>query len=293
MRPSLPAIASPPATDTVGLGHATTAGQGSGVGESLEEVVLPGGMGSGGAVVRVGDTVRRPVRPHSATIAAFLRHLEAVGFSGAPRHLGLDDQGREMLTWVEGSVALPPFPAWVGTEAILLGVATLQRDLHAAASGFVPPPDARWDRANLPDPGPGAIVCHNDLCVENVVVRDGAVVGLIDFDFAAPSDPLLDIAIAARHWIPIRDPRDIDPELLGLDQLSRFRAFCEAHSLDRARRAAVLDHLEGFLDRALVSMRSRAASGQEAYVRAWEAGYEGQNRRSKAWLAGHRAALGR
>jgi hypothetical protein len=255
------------------------------------EHALAGGMGSGGAVVRVGDTVRRPVRPHSATVASFLHHLERAGFEGAPRHLGLDAQGREILTWIEGAVGVPPFPAWVGREDVLLGVARLQRQLHAAAAGFVPPPDATWDRANLPDAGPGAIVCHNDLCVENVVVRDGQVVAFIDFDFAAPSDALLDIAIAARHWIPMRDPVDIDPELQDLDQVRRFRAFCAEHELDRAAREAVVAHLGTFLDRALVSMRRRAESGLEAYVRTWRAGYPEQNRRSRAWLDANAAAL--
>jgi hypothetical protein len=241
-------------------------------------------MGSGGAVVRVGDTVRRPIRPQSATVAAFLLHLEQVGYEGAPRHLGIDDEGREVLTWIEGDVGVPPFPAWVASRSLLLGVAGLQRRLHEAARSFVPPAAAVWDRANLLDPGPAAIVCHNDLCVENVVVRDGVPVAFIDFDFAAPSDPLLDIAIAARHWIPMRDPQDIDPDLLPLDQVERFHAFCAGHGLDATGRRAVVDHLGGFLDRALGSMRSRAESGLEAYVRAWAAGYPEQNRRSRAWL---------
>jgi hypothetical protein len=262
-------------------------------GDDGREQPLAGGIGSGGAVVRVGDTVRRPVRPHTATVAAFLHHLESAGFAGAPRHLGFDDQGREVLSYVKGDVGVPPFPAWVGAEDVLLGVARLQRALHEAAVGFAPPADAVWDRPNLPDPPAGARVCHNDLCVENVVVRDGVVVAFIDFDFAAPADPLLDIAIAARHWVPMRDPVDIDPGLAGLDQVARFRLFCDEHGLDRGGREAVVGHLGPFLDRALVAMRRRAESGLEAYVRVWEAGYPEQNRRSRVWLDNHTAELAR
>jgi thiamine kinase-like enzyme len=152
-------------------------------------------------------------------------------------------------------------------------------------------PGATSDRANLPEPGPDAIVCHNDLCVENVVVRDGAAVAFIDFDFAAPSDPLLDIAIAARHWIPIRDQLDVDPDLRGLDSVARFRTFADAHELDDLARAAVVAHLGAFLDRALDSMRRRAESGLAAYVRVWDAGYPAQNRRSRAWLDAHASEL--
>jgi aminoglycoside phosphotransferase (APT) family kinase protein len=259
--------------------------------DSETERPLAGGMGSGDAVVRVGETVRRPVRAQTAAVADFLRHLEAVGFRGAPRHLGYDEGGREVLDFIEGEVALTPFPAWVADERLLLSVARLQRELHAAAASYLPPPGATWDRANLPEPGPDAIVCHNDLCVENVVVRDGAAVAFIDFDFAAPSDPLLDIAIAARHWIPIRDQLDVDPDLRGLDSVARFRTFADAHELDAAARAAVVAHLGTFLDRALDSMRRRAESGLPAYVRVWDAGYPAQNRRSRAWLDAHASEL--
>jgi hypothetical protein len=262
------------------------------------EVPLAGGMGSGGAVVRVGDTVRRPVRPHSASVADFLRHLEAVGFEGAPRHLGTDAAGREVLTFVEGDVGVPPFAAWTVDPGLLADVARLQRDLHAAAASYLPPPDACWDVANLPDPaaaGPAARrmtrVCHNDLCVENVVVRDGRAVAFIDFDFAAPADPLFDIAVAARHWVPARDAADLDDGRRGVDQVARFHAYCAVHGLDAAERAAVVAHLQALLDRALVSMKARADAGQATYAAVWAAGYPQQNRRSRRWLDTNAAAL--
>jgi len=69
------------------------------------ELPLSGGRLTAG-VVRVGDTVRRPTGPHSAFVHALLMHLEAVGFAGAPRLLGMDDQGREILSYLAGWV--PP-----------------------------------------------------------------------------------------------------------------------------------------------------------------------------------------
>ncbi len=255
------------------------------------EIALPGGLGSGGSVVRVGATVRRPVRTHSAAVHDFLGHLERAGFDGAPRFVGIDDQGREVLDFVEGDVAIPPFPAWSATDDLLMSVARLQHRLHVLAAGYAAPPGAVWDRANLPPPPAGAIVCHNDVCIENVVVRDGRAVAFIDFDFAAPADPLYDIAIAARHWIPIRDPRDLSPEQAGVDQLARFAAFTDAHELGRTQRAAVVAMLGEFLDRALVSMGDRALAGRPGYAEIWAAGYPEQNRRSRAWLDAHGRAL--
>ena len=71
---------------------------------ALHETALVGGDVNVGenVVVRVGDTVRRPVGPHTAYAHALLRHFERVGFDGAPRVLGLDEQGREVLSYVEG-----------------------------------------------------------------------------------------------------------------------------------------------------------------------------------------------
>jgi len=86
---------------------------------------------------------------------------------------------------------------------------------------------------------------------------------------------------------------DLDPALRGVDQVGRFRAFCGEHGLDRVRRAAVIAHMGAFLDRALVSMRTRAESGLPAYVAAWEAGYPDQNRRSRAWVDANADALAR
>jgi aminoglycoside phosphotransferase (APT) family kinase protein len=39
------------------------------------------------------------------------------------------------------------------------------------------------------------LVCHTDLCLENIVVRQGKAVAIIDFDLATPADPLFDIAM--------------------------------------------------------------------------------------------------
>jgi hypothetical protein len=45
-------------------------------------------------IVRIGDTVLRPLRPFSLTVQEYLAHLRDVGFAGAPLPLGVDEQGR-------------------------------------------------------------------------------------------------------------------------------------------------------------------------------------------------------
>ncbi len=91
-------------------------------------------------------------------------------------------------------------------------------------SGLVSSHLSTWSN-ELADPSGGSIVCHNDVCMENVVFRDGAAVGLLDFDFAAPGRPLYDLAQFARMCVPIDD--DISAALLGwqiTDHPARLRA---------------------------------------------------------------------
>ena len=58
--------------------------------------------GNVGGAVRVGDTVRRSAGPWTPAVHALLAHLAGTGFTGAPRPLGFDEQGREVLTFLEG-----------------------------------------------------------------------------------------------------------------------------------------------------------------------------------------------
>ena len=82
-----------------------------------------------------------------------------------------------------------------------MSVVELLAGLHRAAATF-DPTGCDWS-PELADPDGGPVVCHNDVCLDNVIFRDGLAVGLIDFDFAAPGRPLYDLAQLARHLTPI------------------------------------------------------------------------------------------
>ena len=150
----------------------------------MAEQQLDGGIANAGQVVRVGPHVLRPSSPYSGSIHAFLRAVRHAGFAGAPVPLGIDDAGRERLVFIDGEVPVPPYPEWSQSDAALASIARLLRGLHDAACGF-DPQGLTWDDG-LADPKGGTPVCHNDVCPENVVFRDGVAVALLDFEFAAP-----------------------------------------------------------------------------------------------------------
>jgi len=205
-----------------------------------EEHPLVGGMDPSAGVVRVGDTVRRPARRSSVAVRSLLLHLEDVGFDGAPRFLGVDDRGRDVLSFIEGDVPLPPYPRWALTDAALCDLGRLVRSFHEATTGFDASSVTGWSD-EWSDPAGGAAICHNDLFPENVVFRGGRVVAFIDFAMAAPGRPLWDLAIAAQEWAPLHAPgaRLHHPD--DLDGVRRTALLAKAYGV-------VADQAEEFVD---------------------------------------------
>jgi hypothetical protein len=205
------------------------------------EIALAGGRVTTG-VVRVGDTVRRSTGPWSPTVHAYLEHLERRGFEGAPRVLGVDERGREVLTYIEGDV--PSSSSWQRGRATplrraalrddaLAAVARLVRALHDAAADFVPD-DPVWREHAYP-PLPGEIVCHGDLGPHNTVYRDGDPVAFIDWDGARPNEPLLEWGHAAWWFVPLAD--DAYCAEMGFaeppDRGARLALFADAYGIAR------------------------------------------------------------
>ncbi|MFE1078982.1 trifolitoxin immunity protein [Nocardiopsis alba] len=115
----------------------------------MSEIPLEGGFVT--RVVRVGDTVRRVPAERSGFVHELLEHLRERSWPGAPRFLGLDEQGREVLSFLPGHVAWRPEDAIaVRTLDALRGVARLVRELHDLTAG-------------TPLAGASEVVCHNDL----------------------------------------------------------------------------------------------------------------------------------
>jgi hypothetical protein len=255
-----------------------------------DEQVLVGGMDARYAPVRVGDTVRRAAGSSRAAVRDLLLHLEAVGFDGAPRYLGTDAEGREVLTWIEGDVPLPPYPAWAMTDRALADLGGLVRRLHEATETFR---SASQDWAtDWADPDGGTVICHNDLFPENVVFRDGRVVALIDFAMAAPGNPLWDIAIAGEIWGPLGDPARRDRHPLDLDGIARLGVLARGYGLEPLRAEELVDVLVEERAHSTANIRAEIADGNESWIRDW-ANFGGDDRAAAddAWIARHRTDL--
>ncbi|MFV2199018.1 phosphotransferase [Nocardiopsis sp. LOL_012] len=242
-------------------------------------------------IVRVGATVRRPVRPFTATVQAYLAHLHRSGFTAAPVPLGTDGRGREVLTYVSGDVPREPLPASAAGEEVLVALARLVRCLHDAAQGWAVPADAVWgslpgSSAAVLDPlgrGP-ELVGHRDYCPGNVVFRHGLPAALIDFDLARPTTRLAEIANALYWWVPLLDPRDRAPAFAGLDAARRVAVFADAYGMTGGQRADLVPMAAAMIGCFHAGARA-AADRDPVFRRLWEEGVRDRMPRARAWIA--------
>ncbi|MFY7066362.1 phosphotransferase [Nocardiopsis changdeensis] len=240
---------------------------------------LPGGMMN--TVTRRGDRVLRTAPATAAALHPHVRALPGAGFDGAPRPLALGPDGREELGFVEGEVALPPFPAWIADDAVLASAARLLRRYHDAAARVPVDTAAPWP-ADLADPHGGPLLCHNDPCVENLVFRGRRAAALIDFDLAAPGRPLWDVAALAYYMGPTLPPEAAAGTVWeGLDTARRLRVIADAYGLAGADRTLLPRTVEEYLEVARAFVAGRIAAGDAAFVRAHAAsgGWERWDRR--------------
>jgi len=240
------------------------------------EEPLAGGLVN--EVVRVDATVRRRVGDHTTFVHALLGHLEGRGWTGAPRALGFDEQGREVLTFIEGFVAWDPAErAAAVSEPALVRVAELTRELHDLTAGTSLARSAE-------------VACHNDLAPRNTVYRDLGdglrPVAFIDWDNAAPGERIHDLAHVCWQYV------GFGPELEDVTEAaSRVRLVCDAYGL--APRDRLLDTVLWWQDRCWRGIEAKAAEGDPAMRRLRDRGGAAEVRASFAWTREHRRELER
>ncbi len=241
-------------------------------GANDEELVLPGGFVT--QVVRVAGTVRRPVAP--AFVRDLLRYLQRRGWPGAPRHLGVDERGREILSYIEGHVAWEKAqPAGVRSAESLIAVARMVRQFHDLTAGSALAGDQE-------------VVCHNDLSPKNTVYRDHGQglrpVAFIDWDIAAPGARVHDLAHVCWQYV------GLGPDVTDARQAARLvRLIADAYELPD--RTGLVETILWWQDRCWRGIEAAAGAGDPAMVRLRDSGAAAEVRAEYLWTAEHRRAL--
>jgi hypothetical protein len=181
---------------------------------SEPEIQLAGGRVTEG-VVRVGETVRRPIGAHSPFTHELLLLLEQRGAPYAPRFLGLDERGREILSFHDGWVP-PNLESRRWSDRRLVLAARLVRSFHDTTAGSALAAGAE-------------VVCHGDLSPCNFVFVRGEPSFMIDFDRAHPGSRRSDLAYMAWCWLIGRED---DPEAPQFgERLRQLAVLLDAYGL--------------------------------------------------------------
>jgi hypothetical protein len=257
---------------------------------SVSEIPLVGGTLN--SVVRVGDTVRRPSGSSTQIVHSLLRHVRARGFDLAPEPLGVDELGREVLSYVPGTTIgwSLPWPETIRSDDLLAQVGEATARYHRAVADFRPVGTVHW-QAGSAALDASEIVCHHDIAPYNVVIVDGRLAGIIDWDLAGPGTCRSELAFVAWQWVPLHGP--FVTRLLGWqappDRARRLRLLLDAYGLDD--RTGFIDAVVGRIAYNRNIMVRRAAEGNQAYQALIEKGHVGGMDEALGFLAEHGGQL--
>jgi hypothetical protein len=181
-------------------------------------------------IIRAGDNVRRSTEFWSPAVHHLLGYLKSVNFAYSPEFVGIDDEGREVLSFFSGESGADSWKHITGDEG-LRSYAKLLRAYHDAVSGYEPPPELEWATGQK-GLKTGQIICHGDFGPWNIVWKDGKPVGIVDWDLAHPNTPQYDVLYALEYAAPFRSD-EIAMKWHGFDtppnRKRRIDVFLEAY----------------------------------------------------------------
>lgn len=239
--------------------------------------------------------VRRPAGRWTPTIQRLLGAVADAGIPEVPRPLGLDDHGREVVSYIPGDTVADEdrWPPASRSDVVLSDVGQLLRRVHDATEDFGGGSVLPW-RLTDAAVAPGQVVCHNDVAPYNLVWRSGeGLVGLIDWDFASPGDRRVDVAFVLWQFAPLHHS-ELTQKLgwsSDVDRLSRVRTIVDAYGLKHAHRVDLADYI---IDRMIWhrdTIRSLADAGHDAFQFHIERGDLDDIARSAAFVDESRSEL--
>jgi hypothetical protein len=246
-------------------------------------------MEEGEGPFRKGDVIVRPARPWTATVQALLAALHTYGFAHAPVPAGYD------AAWEKVSF-LPGLTGDLGecedmrSEAALRSAASLLRCYHDCTALFLREiaAEQEWQ---LPPRVPIEVICHGDFAPYNVVLNDGAVTGIIDFETAHPGPRRWDLAYALYRWAPL-STGIVAEGLDGLDtQIGRARIFLDTYGFAVEERPALTDMIVERLNALIGFMESEAARGVKKYRHDLQEGHDRVYRNDIGYISENRERI--
>ena len=254
----------------------------------MENQLLTGGR-EGKIALNKGRIVR-PANPWTKDVHAFLRFLKQKGFENVPVPYGVNGDGKEEVSFVEGVVYNDCLPDVVLREDNLLAAARLLRRYHDAGAEYAATL-AGGETWMLPGQTPAEVMCHGDFAPYNVTFVDGRVSGMIDFDTLHPGPRVWDIAYGVYRWVPFVSPGNPDFRYEVGEQIRRMKAFADAYGMTAEQRGALPGMMIRRLETLIAYMRQQTAQGNEDVARNVEDGHLRLYLEDVAYLTRHQQEM--
>ena len=205
------------------------------------EIPLTGGRITKG-VVKKGNQVLRPLCSNSAFVHDVLKWLEKKGVDLAPKFIGITDDRREIISFLDGTS--PDNIGWFSDNQIHEAGKSIKR-LHDGLSDF-------------PGCTDGKTVCHNDLSPCNFMFLYDLPYAVFDWDASTIDDPINDIAYAIWLWLDIGNDSTYDngfgpitPSVIG----KRAKIILDAYELERDKRDILISKIFEQMQRVSISTK--------------------------------------
>ena len=235
-----------------------------GFGRKMEKLVLNGGRE--GKIVREKDLVVRPGNIWTPYVHSFLNFLKEKGMENIPVPYGLREDGKEMVSFVEGETFHEGLPEALFNDTVLSEAADLLHQYHEAGKAYI----ERLSGVEiwmLPVRSPKEAMCHGDFAPYNVTFVGEHVHGIIDFDTVHPGPRLWDVAYAVYRWVPFMAPSNPESREDLAGQLRRLKLFSDRYGLSRSEKSRLPGVMIERLESLISYMRKEADNGNEDMLR--------------------------
>ena len=219
---------------------------------------------------------------------ALLAYLAEAGFAESPRPRPLA-QDFDDVAYIEG-VSGDDACLLVASDEALAAVAATLRRYHDVVARWRPAVPPVWfDGQTGTGDGVDHLVCHGDPGPWNLVWRDGALVGLIDWEYATVGTRRTDIAYALHYLVPFRD-RSYWSGVLGMSSKPRRRhrmaVFADAYGIPVDDQ--LVDDVLASQQAGVDLMRNLAEQGRPRQQQLVADGELDREHRAVLWGQGHR-----
>jgi len=245
-------------------------------------------QGGSTKVTKMGSRVLRARHQGSTNVEWLLTVLERRGFRDSPGFVGLSDDGRQILEFMEGWAGNYPLPAALRSDDALISAARALRLLHEVTSDLATEVLDGW---MLEAVEPYEVICHGDFAPYNCVFDESRLVGIIDFDTAHPGPRIRDIAYAIYRFAPLTAPENAAGFGSLAEQARRARLFCDEYG--EVNRSQIIEATCRRLLDLVRYMRSQAAQGDTAFQSHLDDGHDTIYLRDVHYLKANAAALTR